>query len=278
MENVGASAEKAKQEAKPWVERLARLGYSARGIVYITIGWLAILAAMGRGGETTGSGGALQTIAQQPLGTFLLIVIAVGLVGYAIWRLVQGVSDPEHEGTDAEGIAKRIGYVGSGLAYGGLALTAIGILRGTSNGGSQDSSAENATQTLMAQPFGQWLVGIAGGVVITVGLIALYIAYKEKFRDRLKLEEMSSTEVTWATRAGKMGYAARGIVYGIIGIFLINAALQADPNEARGLDGALQTLAQQPYGPWLLGIVALGLVAFGVYSFVEARYRLIRVE
>ena len=264
-------AEQAARQARPWVERLARLGYGAKGVVYLVVGWLAVQAAFGLGGKKTGAEGALATIAGQPSGKLLLAVLAIGLAGYALWRLVQGIADPEHKGADAKGLAKRLGYALSGLAYAGLALTAVQIIRGS--GGANGASTQDATARLLAQPFGQWLVAAVGAVIIAVGINTLYVAFKEKFRDKLKWSEMSPTEQTWARRIGKIGLTARAVVSGVVGTFLIQAALRSDPNEARGLDGALKVLAQQPHGRWILGAVAAGLVAFGIYSFVEARYR-----
>lgn len=273
-ETVKQHARHVAHRAKPWVARLARLGYVSRGVVYVVVGGLAVEAALGWGGKKTTTTGALATIAQQPFGRVLLVVLALGLAGYALWRFVQGIVDPEHKGTDAKGLVKRCGYVISGLAYTGLAATAIQILRGGARtGNAGNSSPQDWTERLLAQPFGRWLVAAVGVVIIAVGVNALYIAWKEKFRDKLKRAEMSPLEQTWATRIGKIGLIARSVVSGLIGAFLLQAALRADPNEARGPDGALKVLAQQPYGKWLLGVVAAGLVAFGLYSFFEARYR-----
>lgn len=264
-------AEQAAQDAKPWVERLARLGYGAKGVVFIVIGWLALLAALGQGGKKTSAGGALATIATQPFGKLLLGVVALGLMGYALWRFVQGIADPEHKGHDAKGIAKRVGYVFSGIGYTGLAVTAAQILRGA--GGGQGGSTQDATARLMALPLGRWLVAAVGLVIIFIGLNTLYIVFKDKFQEKLKWAQMSAGERQWATRTGKIGLTARAIVYGIIGVFLLQASLQANASEARGLDGALKVLAQQDYGRWMLGLVAAGLVAYGFYCFVEARFR-----
>ena len=268
---AGQAAHETARQARPWVERLARLGYGAKGVVYLVVGGLAILAASGLGGKKTGAEGALTTIAAQPLGKLMLAVLALGLAGYALWRLVQGLLDPEHKGADAKGMVKRAGYVLSGLAYVGLALSAVQIVRGAA--ADKSGSTQDWTARLMAQPLGQWLVAAVGAAFIAVGANTLYVAYKEKFRDKLKLAQMSATEQAWATRLGKIGLTARAVVSGLVGAFLIRAALSADPNQARGLDGALKVLAQQAHGRWLLGVVAVGLVAYGVYSFVEARYR-----
>jgi Na+/proline symporter len=264
-------AGQAAQDAAPFVERMARLGYFARGVVYVTVGWLAILAALGWGGKKTTADGALATIANQPFGKILLVVLVLGLAGYAAWRFVQAAVDPEHHETNAKALAKRVGYAISGVAYSGLAISAVNMLRGVA--GPRHGTTQDATARLMEKPFGPWLVGLVGLIVIGVGLNAAYIAVKEKFLQKLKQDEMNLTERQWAMRIGKAGLLAKAAVSGIIGWFLLQAALQSNPDRARGLDGTLHTVAQQPFGKWLLGIVALGLLLYGVYSFFEARYR-----
>lgn len=269
-ERAKQRAKQATREARGWIEPLGRLGYAAKGAVYAIVGILAAQAAIGAGGETTDSQGALRRIIDAPFGRVLLGLTAIGLVGYAIWRLVQAFLDTERKGSDAKGAITRLAYAGVGLTYLGLALTAVQMLRGA--GGSGDAQ-QGWTARLLAQPFGQWLVGLIGAIVIGVGLYQLYKGFTAKFRDELKLNEMSPTEDTWATRAGRLGFSARGIVFAIIGALLIAAARQADASQARGLGGALETLSSQPYGALLLGVVALGLIAYGFFCLVEARYR-----
>lgn len=258
----------------PWFERLARLGFAAKGAVYFVIGLLAAQAAFGAGGKTTDTQGALQTIVTQPFGKFLLAIVAIGMIGYVLWRIVQTVFDPEHAGEELNGkrIAQRLGYAFSAVAYTGLAFTAIKLILGT-GGGNNGDSTQDWTARLLAQPLGQWLVGLAGVIAIGVGISYLYQAYTAKFQRHFKQHQMSPSEQTWAKRAGQFGIAARGIVFGIIGIFLILAAIRSDASQARGLGGALAALAQQPFGPWLLGLVALGFIAYSIYSLIEARYR-----
>lgn len=261
----------------------ARAGYMAKGLVYAIVGVLAFQVAIGSGGQTSGSTGALREIASQPFGQILLILVGIGLVGYAIWRFVQAGVDPDNKGHDAGGIVSRLGYAVSGVIYGSLAVTAFSIVigaGGASGGGGSGSSTstQSLTAQLMQQPFGRWLVGIVGAIVVGYGLAQFYKGYTAGFRKKLDLSEMSRTEETWATRTGRMGLAARGVVMVMIGGFIIQAAYQFDPSEARGLGGALRTLLGQPFGPWLLGIVALGLVAYGVYMWVLARYRRIPAE
>lgn len=273
MNAAQEGAQQAAHEAKPWVERLARLGYTAKGLVYTVIGWLALMAALGLGGKKTSADGALSTIAEQPFGQLLMVAVAVGLAGYALWRFVQALFDPQHKGSDAKGIFKRIGYFISGIAYSGLALSAVRILQGAKSGGDSGKT-QDMTARLLALPLGKLLVMAVGLIMIGIGLNSIYTAVKEKFQETLKWNEMSPPEQKWAGIVAKIGYTAKGIVSGIIGVFLIQAGLTANANEARGLDGALKVLAQQAYGPWLLGTVAAGLVAYGLYSFmVESQYR-----
>lgn len=256
-----------------WIEKLARFGYAAKGIVYAIVGMLAVQAAFGTGGKTTDTRGALGTIAAQPYGKFLLALVAFGLFGYVVWLIVQAIKDPEHRDSDAKGLARRIGYGITALIYSSLALSAISLIMGSGSPNSNSNSQQDWTALVLSQPFGQWLVGLMGAFVIGLGFYEFYKAYKAKFRKQMKLQEMTPTEETWATRMGRFGLAARGIVFVISGFFLIEAARQSDASEVRGLDGALQALAQQSSGPWLLGIVALGLIAYGIHMGVQARYR-----
>jgi Domain of Unknown Function (DUF1206) len=258
----------------PWVERLARLGYAAKGLVYFVVGLLAAQAAFGSGGKTTNTSGALETIVTQPFGKFLLGIVTLGLIGYALWRFVQTILDPEDCGKEmnAKRIAKRLGYAFSAIAYFSLAVTSIKLLiMGSSS--SDSDSVEDWTIYFLNQPFGRWLVVLLGLTVICVGISYLYQAYKGKFCRYFKLYQMSPTEQIWALRLGRFGIAARGIVFGIIGIFMVLAAIQLDGTQARGFGGALAVLGKQPFGPWVLGVVALGLIAYGIYSVIEARYR-----
>ena len=267
------TADRAQQAAhSDTVERLARIGYAVKGVLYALVGVLAVQAALGSGGQTTGTRGAIRTIAQAPFGEILLWGIALGLAFYALWRFIEAGLDPDHRGSDAEGVIKRVGLVGSGLIYAGLAYSTFRLVLGTGSSGSSDG-AQTWTAKLMAQPFGVWLVGIAGAIAIGIGLYQLYKGWTVEFAKKLKTGEMSSSVEPWAIRLSRFGLAARGVVFVLIGMFAIQAAVTADPQEARGLDGALEALQQQPYGPYLLGLVALGLVAYGVFCLINARYR-----
>lgn len=263
------------QEHADWIEKFARFGYVARGLVYTLVGSLALQAAVGPGGRVTDSEGALQSLVYQPFGRVLLGIIGAGLMGYAFWRIIEGVMDPEKKGSDVKGIAQRISYIAISLAYGGLALTAFQLMVGM--GGSGGDSTRLWVARALAQPFGQWLVGIGGSIVVGVGLYQLYQAWTAKFKQQLDLGRLSASGLEWVERVGRLGFAARGVTFGIMGVFVVIAAIQSQPSEARDLGGALQALAQQPYGPWLLALVAVGLVAYGIYSVVAAAYHRIKV-
>ena len=258
-----------------WIEQLARFGYAVKGVVYLIVGLLAMPVALGIGSNATGTSDALQIIVKQPFGKFLLAAIASGLVSYAVWRLIQAFIDPEYHSTDAKRVLKRLGYALSGVSYAGLALTAGQIVIGSQSNNS--SWRQDWTARLLRQPFGQWLVGIVGAIVFGVGISYAYRGYTAKFRKRLQLTQMSIAQIRWATRIGRFGIAARGIAFGVIGLLLIQAAVQSDPDEAQGLGGALQTLAQEPLGRGILGVVAVGLVAYAIHMLVLAWYRRIDI-
>lgn len=269
---VAAEANQAAQRAvdNAWFERLARFGYAAKGIVYLVAGALTVRAAFGLGGAATDKTGALRTILEQPFGKIMLSLIGVGLLGYVLLRLVQAVMDPEHKGHDPKGIALRIGYVISALVYAGLAATALRLAIGVGGGGGDPS--QGLVERAFTWPLGRWLIGIVGLVVIGSGLFQLYKAYSSDFSEHMIWSRMSATERQWAAILGRVGLAARGIVQGLVGLFLVQAALAYDPSRAQGSGGALQSLARPPFGLWTVGVVAAGLAAYGVYMLAAARY------
>jgi Domain of Unknown Function (DUF1206) len=270
-EDAKLQAKNAAHSARPWMERFARLGYATEGAMYTLIGVLAAGVAFGVGGRATGQQGALEIVAGSPFGGVLVGLIALGFLGYALWRGVQAIADPDGEGTDLKAVGKRIGYGVSALVYAALAFSAIGLILGSASEGG--GTPDDWTALLLSWPLGQVLVAGVGTVVAGLGLRELYQAYRARFLEYLKIEEMGEKVRKWSKRWGRLGITARGIVFGVVGTFLIRAALEYDPQEARGLGGALQTLAQQPLGQWLLGAVALGLIAYGLFMLSVARYR-----
>jgi len=251
-------------------EWLARGGFVARGIVYVVIGILAIKLAGGNGGTSASQQGALRSIAQQPFGRVLLILVAIGLGGYALWRLVRGILGHGPEGSD-DGL-ERVAALASGIVYAGFCALAVSILLG-SGGSSGSSNAKKTTAGILGWPAGTWLVAIAGVVFVGVGLYQGYRGVTQKFLDDSKTEQMSSEARRWFGRVGTFGYVARMAVFALVGIFLVKAAIDYNPNKAVGLDGALAKVDHATYGPVLLGIVAAGLIAFGLYSIADSRYR-----
>lgn len=272
-----AKGDSSRKPVPPWIERLARFGYVTKGIVYILIGTLAVLAALDLGGQATDTHGAFKEIYSHTFGLILLSAIAIGLAGYATWRVTQAIVDAEGKGKDLKGISIRIGYACSGLIHAGLAFSAARVVLGDRQGSSEQDHKSRTAQ-VMALPFGPLLVGLVGVGFIGFGLYQLYKGYKCKFLKRLEGGSMDATENRWATRCGQIGLTARGVVFGIIGYFLIVAAFHYNPGEVRGLGGALQAIAAQPYGKVLLSIVAAGLAVYGFYMFIEAKYHRIRAR
>ena len=259
--------------ASPWMERIARFGYATKGVVYIVVGAMAALAAVGLSGETPDPGGALQEIETKPFGKVALLTVAFGLIGYVAWRWIQALADADGKGKKLKGIAIRIGYFFSGVVYASLAYTAAKILFDVGDPDTSSETQEFWIARVMTKPFGRTLVLMTGACVIGFGLYQIYKGLKAKFRKRLKLGEMNEAKDNWATWSGRIGYIARGIVFIIIGFFVLQAAMQFDPDKAKGLDEVLQTLLQNYYGAVALGLVAFGLIAYGFYMLVEARYR-----
>lgn len=256
--------------SEDWRERFGRAGFLAKGVLYGIVGIIAIGVAIGSGGDAKGQSGALSTLADSSAGKFLLVLLAIGLGGYALYRLIEVfVGVPGEDG--AEEWAERGASVVRTIVYGGLCFTAIQIL--SNSGGGGGSNPSTITRKILEQPAGQILVGIAGVVLIGTAGYQAYKAYSQSFMEELKTGQMSATERTWAERSGIGGYAARAVIYTLTGGFLVKAAIESDASETKGLDGALQEIAQQSYGPILLGIVAAGLFIYGFYCLFEARYR-----
>ena len=252
------------------LERLVRVGYAARGVVYVLVGGLALLAALGSG-RTAGTRGALQTVLSEPLGGVLLGGVALGLLAFALWRAAQALLDADHLGSEIKAITRRIGFGFAAAVNAALAVWAIALLVGfQSRKGDDDGAAREWTAALLSMPFGRWLVAIVGFVVVGTGVGIALKGWKAGFGQGLALAPAAER---WVLPLGRLGLVARGLVFVLVGVFLALAAIHADPGEARGLGGALSTLQRQPYGWALLGLVALGLFAFGSFQFAVARYR-----
>jgi len=273
--NVAQDAGSEAKEAatSPWFTPLARLGYAAKGAVYLIMGLLALSAALGGGATPTDQKGVFETIFEQPAGRVLLIIVAIGLVGYALWCLCQAILDVDGKGTSAKGVVTRVGYGVVGVVYLTLAFGAYTLATAGSAGKSSDTTTRDVTAQLLAKPLGVALVILAGVGALAVAAILFYRAWKADFEQLIQPKELGQKGKELLVALGRVGYAALGIVFVEIGVFLVVAALRHDPNQAQGLGGALRVMEQQPFGRLLLAVVALGLVAYGVYSVASARYR-----
>ena len=259
-----------------WYAALARTGLVAKGVSFAIVGVLALKLAFGDGGKATSREGALHTLAGNGFGKALLVLLAIGFAAYALWRFVQAFAEREDAGGEKEEAktwGKRAGYVGRGLIYSALAVSTVKILVGSGGGQSQNGKAHKTTAVVLSWPAGTWIVGLAGGLIIGVALWNLYRGIARKFEDHWQLGEMSPAARTWGSRVGLVGHLARAVVFTLIGVFVIKAAVDYNPRDAIGLDGALQKLAQASYGPYLLGLTAAGLFSYGLYCLVDARYR-----
>ncbi len=271
LEKTRQVAETVAERAPRWASQLARLGYFSIGVVYILVAGLAVLSLFDLGGQYTGSGGAARMVLAQPYGKVLLGMIAGGLLLYVGWRLAQGLFDVEGRGWQPWGLARRAGLVLSGLSYAGLA--AVAIQRLIMGFGTVDDPKDDWTVQLMQLPGGRVLVGILGAVVVAVGCYQLYAAYSAGFTDYLD-DDVYGAYVGGGIRGlGRFGLASRGVVFGILGSFVVVAAWQSDPQEVHGLGEIFRLMLRQPYGKILLGVVAFGLLAFGFFMFAKARYR-----
>ncbi len=254
-----------------WIDRLVRYGFIVRGVLYLIIGVIAAGVAVGTRSAPKDQTGALQEIAAKPYGQILLLLMATGLTGYALWGVIRAFWNPLGWDNDIKGWLKRLGALASAAGYGVLIVPALQF--GMGNGSSQGSGTartQDMTARILHAPFGPWLVGLAGLIVIGIGISQVYYGYKAGFAKHLRGRGKDRQVRQWDIRLGQIGYAARGIVFALVGLFLVDAALTFDPHKAQGLDGALLQLARQPYGLFLLAVVALGLAAFGIYSLLSA--------
>jgi hypothetical protein len=255
-----------------WYAVLARCGLVAKGASYAIVGVLALKLAVGDGGKATSRQGALQAIAHHSYGKVLLVVLAAGLAAYALWRFVQAFAE-RGEDSAAKTWAKRAGYVGRGLIYAGLTYSAVKILVDAGGNQSQNTKAHKTAAAILSWPGGTWIVGVVGSAIVVAGLVNVYRAVSTSFEDRWRTGEMGATARKWGKRVGVAGHLARGVVFGLIGVFVVKAAVDYNPKDAIGFDGALQKLAHSSHGPYLLGVTAVGLVCYALYCLVDARYR-----
>lgn len=257
------------------LEGTSRLGYAARGLVYLGLGVIVLLAAIDLTPRATGAKGLLEAWADWPLGAVLITGVACGLTGFAAWRAMQAILDADHHGTSPKAWAVRAGQAISGVVYGGLALSAFELLDELEDVGEADEEqgARRMARAILDAPYGDSLLIVVGLIVLGFGVGNVVQGLMQDFAKRLTCDARLSR---WVLPLAKAGYAARGLATLPLGVFLVLAGLRARAGEARSWGGALQAVEQQPFGSWALGTVAAGLIAFGLFGLVEARYRLIR--
>ncbi len=276
MSSARSQVERAGRKVAPGLEVLARFGYASKGVVYGTVGFLALSLALGAGGTTTDTKGALLRLQDLPAGSVLLWVLVVGLVGYALWQLLRAVLDPEHQGTEAKGLAKRLGYAVSGVAYLVLAVFSARVAAQGSAPRNQNSESQTASDVLQL-PGGQVLLGLAGVALLAVAANQLYSAYGARFMKRMAFTDVGARYRDTLKRVGQVGIAARGVLLTIVGIFLLVAAWRDKASVVIGTSEALAWLRDQPAGQFLLAAVALGTLCYGVWCVTQALYRRINV-
>ena len=262
------------RDVAPWVERLARVGYAAKALLYITIGILAAQAAFGPGGRTTDTQGALRVVHDMTFGRVVLLVIAAGLLGYAVWRVVEAIVDPDGRGNNLKGLALRAGFAIRGLAHGALGIAAFRAALGNQTSGS-NNQARALTSSAFSMPGGELLIYAGAAFIAGYGLYQLYRSYASKLGRQLELGALSAEMRPWVVRVSRFGIAARGVIFCLIGLFLARAAQRHDATQVGGIRESLNMLAD--LGRWPFAIVALGVIAYGVYELVNARYRRIKV-
>lgn len=252
------------------LEHLARFGYGARGFVYCVVGALAVLAALGQGGSAGDSKSAIRAVLGGPFGAVIVGLIALGLAGFALWRLFEGATDADRRGHSPKALAVRGAHLISAVIYAGLSLTAARLAFGIGRASAGGDGVQDWTKWLLNQPLGPWLVGIVGLGIVAAGIGYAAKAWKGNVTERLSLPAGSEA---WIDRLGRFGYAARGLVFLMIGGFVLTAAWTQASSDATGLSGAFSALRAQPYCWVLLAIVAAGHFAFGAFGLIQARYR-----
>jgi hypothetical protein len=267
VQHAGKAAvnEARRETANPWVQRLERFGYFTRGLIYAIIGVLALQLALGAGGATASPTSAIALIGRQPFGNVLLALVAVGLASYSLWGFVRAIFDPLGRGTSRSGLIDRAGFLVSGISYAVLVIPTVLSLLGKPSGAAQ-GSVTGMMGSLMAGPWGKWLMIGFGLFWLVAGVGQWMIARDDRFMRDLRTDAMSAQDRQMMLQLGRGGYAARGTVFVLIGLLVFQTTLASGAQQAPSFDGALAALAHAPYGEAILGVVALGLILFGIFS------------
>jgi Domain of Unknown Function (DUF1206) len=269
MATASAAGTARRASDSPVARALARAGLAARGVLYILIGWVAVLVALGQGWHQADQQGALKLVAAQPYGLVSLWLLGIGFAGYALWRLSEAAFGVTGEGS---GAGPRVKSLVRAVVYAFFAYLTFKIIAGV-GGGSQTKKQQDLTATVMHHGGGRWLVGLAGVAIVIAGLVLVWEGIHRKFLTYLQLAQMSPRARRIVGRLGMIGTAARGAVFALAGVLVIEAALTYQPAKAGGIDKALLTLRNQRFGEFLLILAAAGLIIFGIYGLCEARWR-----
>jgi len=272
MKDIKSTGKKAAKQVaySPTMENLIRLGYAVKGFIYVTMGYIAFRGALGKSATPADQLGAINEFSRLPYASILLWIVLIGLVAYSLWGVVRAVLDPLHKGTDTEGLLARGGYLVSAATYATFVIPTYQLIQGGRAGGSNQTA--QLVGKLMEMPMGRFLVGIVGLAAVGAGLYQIYLGITLNFEKMFRPYNLSPEQFRLVKWIGRFGTAARGVVFALVGFFLCLAAFYANPSRAQGINGALKFLETQPYGLWLLGITAAGLIAFGVYSLLSAAW------
>ena len=252
----------------PAAHLLARAGLTARGVIYILVGWVAVLVALGHSSREADQQGALHLLAGKPYGLVSLWLLGIGFAGYALWRLSEAAFGVTGE---PPGAGPRLKSLARAIIYAGLSYLTFTVISGTDR--SQSRQQQDMTATAMQHPAGRWLVGLAGLIIVICGLVLVLEGARRKFMKYLQTAQMSARMRRVVTVLGMTGTIARGLVFALVGVLVVDAAITHQASKSGGIDKALLTLRDQPFGPFLMLVAALGLVVFGVYGLCEARWR-----
>lgn len=256
------------------LETLARLGYACKSVVYAIVGMLALAAAVNRGGRVTDTSGALRVVLGQPYGRVMLLVLAIGLCGYALWRILDAIHDPDRHGTEFKGLVHRIGHVFRAVVYGALGIESFRLFSGLS--GSNGREAQMWTARILDVPLGVVLVGLVGVIVSVFGVSEIIASFKGGYSRTLDLSRIPAGWRRTAEAISSFGIGARGVIITVLGVFLVRAAFQNDPTEAQGTRGSMLELANAAEGRWMLAFIGAGLLAYAIDQAIHARCRRIK--
>lgn len=249
------------------IEKIQTLGQASKGVVYIIIGALTALAAFDMGGEKAGKSSVVEFLQNQPFGNFIVYLLAIGIIAYAVWRFYKAIADPKNKGDDPSGFAKRFGYICSGAIYGAFGFTLL-------SGGSGSGNSQHFVAQIMDKSYGPLLIGLTGIIIIGVGIYQIHKGYSGKY-----LEELNATHSdrrNLLNKSGKFGYMARGVVFGIIGYFVVQAASTGNADMIRGTQGVFSYLQGLSYGWLIMGVIAIGFLGHGIFMMFVARYSTVR--